>query len=111
MVANGICDAAGVDEALKNSFAIRLPVLGPIENADMVGLDLAFSIHSYILKHLESSPDPSPLLKEKVDKGELGFKSGQGFQTWTPEQIKQSREGLVDYLIEWTKREQAKKTG
>ena len=51
------------------------------------------------------------LLKEKVDKGELGFKSGQGFQTWTPEQIKQSREGLVDYLIEWTKREQAKKTG
>jgi 3-hydroxybutyryl-CoA dehydrogenase len=110
MVANGICDAAGVDEALKASFAIRLPVLGPIENADMVGLDLTYSIHSYILKHLESSPDPSPLLKEKVDKGELGFKSGQGFRTWTSEQAKKSREGLVDYLIEWTKREQARKS-
>ena len=79
-----------------------------IENADMAGLDLTLSIHDYILKHLESSPNPSPLLKEKVAKGELGFKTGKGFQTWTAEEIKKSREGLVDYLIEWTKREQSK---
>jgi 3-hydroxybutyryl-CoA dehydrogenase len=105
MVENGIADAATVDEALKNSFAIRLPVLGPLENADMVGLDLILSIHDYILKHLESSPNPSPLLREKVKKGELGFKTGKGFQSWTPEQIKASRERLLDYLIEWNKRE------
>ena len=108
IVENGIADAATVDEAIKNSFAIRLPVLGPIENADMVGLDLTLSIHDYILKHLESSPHPAPLLREKVKRGELGFKTAQGFYTWSAEEIKKSRERLLEYLIEWTKREQGK---
>ncbi len=88
IVENGIADAATVDEAIKNGFAIRLPVLGPLENADMVGLDLTLAIHDYVLKSIESRPGPSPLLKEKVQKGELGFKSGQGFFNWTPEEIK-----------------------
>jgi 3-hydroxybutyryl-CoA dehydrogenase len=105
---HGIADAATVDEAIKNSFAIRLPVLGPIENADMVGLDLVLSIHDYVLKHLESSPNPSPLLREKVKRGELGFKTAQGFYTWSPREINKSKERLLEYLIEWTKKEQGK---
>jgi len=109
IVEHGIADAATVDEALQNSFAIRLPVLSPLETADMVGLDLALSIHDYILKHLESSPDPSPLLKEKVEKGELGFKTGQGFQTWSAEDADRSRKKLANYLIEWTKWQQGRK--
>ena len=108
IVENGIADAATVDDAIKKGFAIRLPVLGPLENADMVGLDLILSIHDYVLKYLESSPEPSPLLREKVAKGELGFKTGQGFQTWSAEEAEKSREKLLDYLIEWTKKEQSK---
>ena len=65
----------------------------------MVGLDLTLSIHSYVLKHLEDSHDPSPLLREKVAKNELGFKTGgTGFQTWTPEAQKALRTNLLDYL-------------
>ena len=109
IVEHGIADAATVDEALQNSFSIRLPVLSPLETADMVGLDLTLSIHDYILKHLESSPDPSPLLKEKVEKGELGFKTGQGFQTWSAEDADRSRKNLTKYLIEWTKWQQERK--
>jgi len=99
IVEHGIADAATVDEAIKNSFAIRLPVLGPLETADMIGLDLTLSIHDYILKHLESSPNPSPLLREKVNRGELGFKTGQGFQTWSAEEAQRSREKLLEYLL------------
>ncbi len=108
IVEHGIADAATVDDAIKHGFAIRLPVLGPLETADMVGLDLTLSIHDYIFKYLESSPHPSPLLKEKVDKGELGFKTGKGFQTWTPEEAEKSRSNLLEYLIEWTKWRQEK---
>ena len=111
IVENGIADPATVDEAIKKGFAVRLPVLGPLETADMVGLDLTLAIHDYIFKHLESSPHPSPLLKEKVEKGELGFKTGQGFQTWSAEDAEKSRSNLLQYLIEWTKREQAKQPG
>lgn len=108
MVEHGIAAAAAIDEAIKNSIGIRLGVLGPLETADMAGLDLTLAVHDYILKHLEASPGPSPLLREKVERGELGFKSGQGFQTWTPERAEQSRRNLVEYLIDWTKRNQSK---
>jgi 3-hydroxybutyryl-CoA dehydrogenase len=99
IVERGIADAATVDEAVKYSFGLRLPKLAPMENADMVGTDLTLSIHSYILKHLENSTEPSPLLKEKVEKGNLGFKSGSGFQEWTPEEIAESNKSLREYLI------------
>lgn len=99
IVENGIADAATVDEAVKYGFGLRLPVLGPMENADMVGTDLTLAIHSYILKHLENSTEPSPLLVEKVKNVDLGFKTGKGFQEWTDEQIQESSSGLREYLI------------
>jgi 3-hydroxybutyryl-CoA dehydrogenase len=99
IVERGIADAETVDEAVKYSFGLRLPKLAPMENADMVGTDLTLSIHSYILKHLENSPEPSPLLKEKVENGQLGFKSGKGFQEWTAEEIDKSNKELREYLI------------
>ena len=90
-----------MDEVVKYSFGLRLPVLGPLENADLVGLDLTLAVQDYILKHIEASPLPSPLLREKVEGGELGFKTGRGFQEWTP----QAREGvwsrLVEHLLKW----------
>jgi len=100
IVEHGIADAASVDEAIRLGFGLRLPILGPMENADMVGTDLTLSIHQYILPHLENSPAPSPLLVERVQKGELGFKSGQGFQTWSPQDIEASRKRLINYLID-----------
>ena len=104
IVEHGIADAATVDECIRYGFGMRLPVLGPLETADMVGLDLTLAIHDYILKYLEASPEPSPLLKKKVQEGELGFKSGRGFQEWSAEAAQKSREQLREYLIEVTKR-------
>jgi 3-hydroxybutyryl-CoA dehydrogenase len=103
IVQNGIADPAEVDEAVKNSFGLRLPVLGPMENADLAGLDLTLAIHNYVLKHIEDSHGPSPILKEKVAKGDLGLKTGRGFQEWPPERATGLRQGLVNYLLKWTK--------
>lgn len=99
IVEHGIADAATVDEAVKYSFGLRLPQLAPMENADMVGLDLTYYIHDYILRDLEASPEPSPLLARLRDEGKLGFKSGEGFRTWTPEERLKSAADLNDYLI------------
>lgn len=100
IVERGIADPLTVDEALRFGPGIRLPQLAPIENADMVGIDLTYSIHSYILKHLEDSHEPSPLLKQMLDQGDLGFKSGKGFRSWTPEQAAASKKALSAYLID-----------
>ena len=104
IVEKGIADAETVDECIRFGFGLRLPVLGPMENTDMVGTDLVLAIHSYILKHLESSPEPSPLLKKMVEDGNLGFKSGRGFQEWPPEKAEKSKKRLQEYLLDIMKR-------
>lgn len=98
IVERGIADAETVDKAVRCSFGMRLPRLGPMENADMVGLDLTYNIHSYILKDLEDSHEPSPLLKELMEEGKLGFKTGEGFRHWTAGEAAQERTALNDYL-------------
>jgi 3-hydroxybutyryl-CoA dehydrogenase len=103
IVENGIADAETVDTAIKNSFGLRLPVLGPIENADMVGNDLTLSIHEYMLEYLENSPKPSSVLQEKVSNQQLGFKSKQGFYTWDEMKIKDTQNRMLDHLIAITK--------
>jgi len=103
IVEQGIADPATVDEVVKKGFGIRLPVLGPLENADMVGLDLTLQIHDYILKHIARSTMPSPFLKQKVKKGELGFKTGRGFQKWTPDTMERCKRRLLEHLILWNR--------
>ncbi len=101
IVEQGIADAEGVDEVVKYGFGMRLPALGPLETAELIGLDLTLAIQDYLLKHLESSPTPSPLLVQKVEQGHLGFKSGFGFREWTPEGINQTRANLEAHLFQW----------
>jgi 3-hydroxybutyryl-CoA dehydrogenase len=105
IVENGIADAETVDECVRFGFGMRLPVLGPMENVDMVGTDLTLAIHDYILKHLENSPEPSPLLKKMVEDGNLGFKSGRGFLDWSEDKSEKARKKLQKYLLEVNKKE------
>jgi len=103
IVDQGIAEAAEVDEVVKMGFGIRLPVLGPLENADLVGLELTHAVHDYILKHLTASPEPAPILKQKIDQGHLGFKSGRGLQTWSEQEIANTHSRLANHLITWNK--------
>jgi 3-hydroxybutyryl-CoA dehydrogenase len=86
LVEHGICSAEDVDTVVKASFGRRLGVLGPLENADLVGTDLTLAIHRTVLPALESRPGPSPLLEQLVKEGKLGMKSGVGFKSWTATQ-------------------------
>jgi 3-hydroxybutyryl-CoA dehydrogenase len=100
IVEHGIADAKTVDESIKYSFGMRLPVLSVMENSDMNGLDTILAIHEYLFKYLEDSHQASPLLKEKVEKGELGFKTGVGFMKWTPKEQEALRTELLEDLVE-----------
>jgi len=108
IIDQGICDPATVDEVIRNGFGLRLPTLGPVETADMVGLDLTLAIHNYILEHINADPSPSTTLQAKVEAGELGFKSGSGFMEWSESDIAASRERLASYLINVFAEQQSK---
>jgi 3-hydroxybutyryl-CoA dehydrogenase len=98
LVENGICDAETVDEVIKSAFGRRLAVLGPLENADMVGTDLTLAIHNTVLPAIDSRPAASPYLEKLVKDGKLGFKSGEGFRKWTPEQQQTLRQKVLRHL-------------
>ncbi|MCH4166348.1 MAG: 3-hydroxyacyl-CoA dehydrogenase family protein [Megasphaera sp.] len=99
IVEQGIADAETVDKAIKYSFGLRLPQLPPLVNSDMVGTDLTFNIHDYILKSLCDSHEPSPLLVKMKESGKMGFKSGEGFYKWDKASIKKENDDLNAYLI------------
>jgi 3-hydroxybutyryl-CoA dehydrogenase len=99
IVEHGIADPETVDDAVKYSFGLRLPQLAPIENSDMVGTQLTYNIHSYVLKYLEDTHEPSPLLTKMIEEGKMGFSSGEGFMKWDEESIAKSKKDLNEYLI------------
>ncbi len=105
IVERGIADAKTVDDACKYSFGLRLPYLPPLVNSDMVGTQLTYNIHSYVLNDLEDRHDASPLLKEMIDAGKLGFRADvvdgkrEGFMSYTDEEIAAQNAGLNEYLI------------
>jgi 3-hydroxybutyryl-CoA dehydrogenase len=98
LVERGICDAETVDAVIKAAFGRRLPVLGPLENADMIGTDLTLAIHQNVLADIESRPGPSPYLEQLVKDGKLGFKSGEGFRKWSPEEQAALRAKVFQHL-------------
>ena len=98
LVEQGICDAETVDAVIKAAFGRRLAVLGPLENADMVGTDLTLAIHRTVLPDIDSRPHASPYLEKLVKDGKLGFKSGEGFRKWSPDQQAALRAKVLQHL-------------
>jgi 3-hydroxybutyryl-CoA dehydrogenase len=100
LVANGVCDAETLDSVVKEGFGARMAVLGPLEQSDLVGVNLTLDIHKTLIPDLDRTPGPHPLLVEKVAKGELGMSTGRGFRDWTPQQAAEVRKRLSDFLAQ-----------
>ena len=104
IVAQGIASPEDVDIIARLSFGLRFPVVGPLETVDLGGLDLTLAIQSYLLPELDRSTEPRQLVRDKVSRGELGAKAGQGFFDWPPgraaEVIRRRDEALLD-MVRW----------
>jgi 3-hydroxybutyryl-CoA dehydrogenase len=82
-----IASPEDIDKVVKYGFGLRLPFIGPLETADLAGLDLSHDVHEYLFPFLENSSEPSQRLKNLVDEGRLGVKTGKGFYDWPQERI------------------------
>lgn len=94
----GVCDAETIDTVVKASFGLRLPVLGPMENADLIGLELTRALHALLLPDLDASTAPSPVLDAAIARGATGMKAGEGLRRWTPEEAEAVRQRLSAHL-------------
>jgi len=98
IVERGIADAEAVDLAARTGFGLRLPVYGILEHQDMVGLDLGIRVVDYVTRDLNNEPGAPRLMRQMVERGELGVKTGKGFYDWSkrdPEEVRARRDNFV----------------
>jgi 3-hydroxybutyryl-CoA dehydrogenase len=103
LVAAGVCDAETIDTVVREGFGARTAVLGPMEQSDLVGLDLALDIAEVLYQHLDRTAGPHPFLREKVESGKLGMKTGEGLRKWTTQEADTVRSRLSQFLAEQAK--------
>jgi len=102
IVEEGIASPEAVDAVLKGVSRL-LPVAGILELCDLSGLDVMLDVHRSLQAEIDARPDPSPLLVAKVERGDLGVKTGRGFYEWSPERIAEVRARRARALARWVR--------
>lgn len=105
LVETGIATKEAVDAAVRYSMGRRLGVTGPLESADLGGLDVYYNIAQYLMPDLCDSHDVSDLLKKSVDGGKLGAKTGAGFHDWPADELTRIKKMREKELIAWLQKD------
>ncbi|GHE63623.1 3-hydroxybutyryl-CoA dehydrogenase [Streptomyces longispororuber] len=90
-----VCDPVTIDTVVRASLGLRWSAVGPMENADFIGLDLTRNILSSLAPHL-SAAVAFPALDEPLDAGQRGRASGGGLLTWPPGRGEEVAQRLED---------------
>lgn len=105
LIESGIATKEAVDATMKYALGRRLSTTGPFESADLSGLDIINNISSYLFEDLCNNTEVSSVLREVVEEGKLGVKTGSGFYEWTPDSLLKIKKNREDDLIEWLKKD------
>ena len=99
LVESGIASVEDVDRAIKYGPGLRFPAYGLLEHADMVGLDMMMQIESYLFPALCASSSPSAVLRDLLEEGALGAKSGRGLYDWSRRSAAEVIEGRDAFVL------------
>lgn len=90
LMEEGIAAPEDIDKALKFGPAFRYATTGQLEVADMGGLDIWCTVGDNLLSVMDNRKEANPILRERVESGKLGMKTGEGFFQY-PEEDKQKK--------------------
>ena len=85
-VEEGLASPQEVDEVVRSCFGFRLPFFGPFQIADMAGLDVYESVLDVLEDGLGERFEAPDSLRDLVQRGRTGTKSGAGFLEYTEEE-------------------------
>ncbi|MFP3668990.1 3-hydroxyacyl-CoA dehydrogenase NAD-binding domain-containing protein [Priestia aryabhattai] len=101
----GVASIEDIDKAVCYSIGRRLSVTGPFMTADMGGLDVFDSISAYLFPDLSNHNRSFSKMKNLIDEGNYGQKTGKGFYEWSQQQSKKMNKEREQQLIYWLKRD------
>jgi 3-hydroxybutyryl-CoA dehydrogenase len=111
LVEKGIASPEDIDTIVKEALGTRLEVLGPLELADLSGVDLVNNVAKGLYKTLDSSDMPQKIIQDMVEENEIGIKSGKGFYDWKVSKSVDATIKLRDeHLIKILKEKRLKET-
>ena len=99
LVDRGIIDPEGLDLNVRWGIGYKLAVIGPMELLDMAGLDIYNAVGSYLNQDLSTSGEVSSTIRDLIENGRLGMKTGGGIYDYTPEQIEELRAKRARKLV------------
>lgn len=99
LIEQGVAAPADIDKALKFGPAFRYATTGQIEVTDFGGLDIWCIVGDNLLQAMDNSQQANHLLRQKVQEGKLGVKTGEGFYKYSQEEIPEIRKRFMKRLI------------
>ncbi|MFP3963479.1 3-hydroxyacyl-CoA dehydrogenase family protein [Actinomadura fulvescens] len=90
----GVCDPATIDTVMRSSLGLRWASVGPMENADYIGLRLTRDILRNLAPHLSTDKEDFPSIDKLLGEGHQGRSSGTGLLTWPPGREAEVRQRL-----------------
>ena len=99
LVDRGIIDPEGLDLNVRWGIGYKLAVIGPMELLDMAGLDIYDAVGSYLNRDLSTAAEVSSTIRNLIEQGRLGMKTGGGLYDYTPEQVEELRATRAAKLV------------
>ncbi len=104
LVQKGIATPQDVDTVIKSSIGRRWAVAGVFEIFEIAGWELVLAAFAQPQFEIDPFPEElTSLLKEKIERGELGVKTGKGFYEWTPESAEALKQRIAQALVKIAK--------
>ena len=98
LIDEGVATPEDVDAAVRFGFGFRFLAAGPVMQRDHAGLEVHTAAAASMYPSLAVNAAPARVLQERVARGDLGMKTGQGFYAWTPE-TQQAERARYDRLL------------
>ncbi len=95
----GLASPEDVDTAIKMGMALRFPVWGPLEHVDAVGMDICGPVQDTVLPEISARREASPLFRQFLQTGQLGYKTKKGFYDWTEKNMDLLVKKRNDFIV------------
>lgn len=99
LIEMGIASPEDIDKALKFGPAFRYATTGQLEIADFGGLDIWCIVGDNLLSIMDNSQQANNLLRNKVQEGKLGLKTGEGFYNYKGPNAENIKKRYIKKLI------------
>ncbi len=108
LVEKGVATPEDIDTVIKETLGTRFPVLGVFDLVDLSGVNILHAVSKIVYKDLDNSTEPHNIVKQMVERNELGVKTGKGFYDWSKRSASEVMRLRDEYLMKILRERQSR---